>query len=165
MIVDGSEFADGERLVPDKALVEALAQRRNELLTALEKGEKPVYGVNTGMGRLAGVALDARQQAEHQRNLLIGRAVGGPPWLPPEDVRALLVVRLRDFLQPWSGVSPELVQFLVDRINDGFTPAVPRWWPRQFGRDHPAVARFPDVPRHRHGPRRRRRDSRFGGAR
>ncbi|MCR6485473.1 aromatic amino acid lyase [Amycolatopsis sp. OK19-0408] len=126
MIVTGSEFADGERLVLAKALVTALRERRQALLTALEKREKPVYGVNTGMGRLAGIALDTRQQAEHQRNLLIGRAVGGPPWLPPEDVRALLVVRLRDFLQPWSGVSPELVGFLVDRINDGFTPAVPR---------------------------------------
>jgi histidine ammonia-lyase len=126
MIVDGSGFADGERLVLTKPLVEALKTRRDEVLTALRTGENPVYGVNTGMGRLAGVALDARQQAEHQRNLLIGRAVGGPPWLPPEDVRALLVVRLRDFLRPWSGVSVDLVQFLVDRLNDGFTPAVPR---------------------------------------
>ncbi|WP_326945843.1 aromatic amino acid lyase [Amycolatopsis sp. NBC_01307] len=126
MIVTGSDFADGERLVLTKPLVEALKARRDEVLTALRKGENPVYGVNTGMGRLAGVALDARQQAEHQRNLLIGRAVGGPPWLPPEDVRALLVVRLRDFLRPWSGVSPDLVQFLVDRLNDGFTPAIPR---------------------------------------
>ncbi|UOX86807.1 aromatic amino acid lyase [Amycolatopsis sp. FBCC-B4732] len=125
MIVTDSGFADGERLVLDKPLVEELRRRREEVLTALE-GDVPVYGVNTGMGRLAGVALDARQQAEHQRNLLIGRAVGGPPWLPPADVRALLVVRLRDFLQPWSGVSAELVQFLVDRLNDGFTPAVPR---------------------------------------
>lgn len=127
MIVSDSEFADSERLVLDKALVDALSARRRELLTSLESGTKPIYGVNTGMGRLAGVALDPRQQAEHQRNLLIGRAVGGPPWLPPEDVRALLVVRLRDFLQPWSGVSPELVRFLVDRLNDGFTPAVPRF--------------------------------------
>jgi histidine ammonia-lyase len=127
MIVSDSEFADSERLVLDKPLVEALAARRKALLTSLGSGGQPVYGVNTGMGRLAGVALDPRQQAEHQRNLLIGRAVGGPPWLPPEDVRALLVVRLRDFLQPWSGVSPELVQFLVDRLNDGFTPAVPRF--------------------------------------
>ncbi len=127
MIVSDSEFADSERLVLDKPLVEALKLRRNELLTALAEREEPVYGVNTGMGRLAGVALDPRQQAEHQRNLLIGRAVGGPPWLPPEDVRALLVVRLRDFLRPWSGVSPELVQFLVERLNDGFTPAVPRF--------------------------------------
>jgi histidine ammonia-lyase len=125
MIVSDSEFADSERLVLDEPLVETLKQRRAALLTAL-RGEAPVYGVTTGMGRLAGVALDAGQQAEHQRNLLVGRAVGGPPWLPPEDVRALFVVRLRDFLRPWSGVSPELVQFLVDRLNDGFTPAVPR---------------------------------------
>lgn len=125
MIIDGTEFADSERLVLDKPLVETLRRRRKAALAALG-GDAPVYGVNTGMGRLAGVALDERQQAEHQRNLLIGRAVGGPPWLPPEDVRSLLLVRLRDFLQPWSGVSPELVQFLVDRLNDGFTPAVPR---------------------------------------
>ncbi|MGW3967531.1 aromatic amino acid lyase [Amycolatopsis sp. NPDC005003] len=127
MIVSDSEFADSERLILDKPLVETLKRRRNEVLAALAEPEKPVYGVTTGMGRLAGVALDPRQQAEHQRNLLIGRAVGGPPWLPPEDVRALLVVRLRDFLRPWSGVSAELVQFLVDRLNDGFTPAVPRF--------------------------------------
>ncbi|RSD25633.1 aromatic amino acid lyase [Amycolatopsis eburnea] len=125
MIVTDSGFADGERLVLDKPLVEELRRRREAVLTALGTGA-PVYGVTTGMGRLVGVALDARQQAEHQRNLLIGRAVGGPPWLPPADVRALLVARLRDFLQPWSGVSVELVQFLVDRLNDGFTPAVPR---------------------------------------
>jgi len=102
------------------------ATRRAELLAALEARETPVYGVNTGMGRLAGVRLDAEEQAAHQRNLLIGRAVGGPPWLPPEDARALLTVRLRDFRQPWSGVSPELVRFLADRIDDGFTPAIPR---------------------------------------
>ncbi|SFW48893.1 aromatic amino acid lyase [Amycolatopsis australiensis] len=126
MIVSGTDFADGERLELAKPLVETLSRRREALLTALGE-DAPVYGVTTGMGRLAGVALDARQQAEHQRNLLVGRAVGGPPWLPPEDVRALLLARLRDFLQPWSGLSPELVQFLVDRLNDGFTPAVPRF--------------------------------------
>lgn len=126
MIITGSGFADGERLVLAKPLVEALKRRREAAGILLSRPEKPVYGVTTGMGRLAGVALDARQQAEHQRNLLIGRAVGGPPWLPPEDVRALLLTRLDDFLRPWSAVSPELVQFLVDRLNDGFTPAVPR---------------------------------------
>ena len=35
MIIDGSEFADGERLVLDKALVRALKERRQVLLTAL----------------------------------------------------------------------------------------------------------------------------------
>ena len=39
----------------------------------------PVYGVNTGMGALSGVRLTGAQQREHQRNLLLARATGGPP--------------------------------------------------------------------------------------
>jgi histidine ammonia-lyase len=52
-----------------------------------------VYGVNTGMGWLASVGLDEAAQAGHQRNLLLGRAVGGPPWLPAAEARALLAAR------------------------------------------------------------------------
>jgi len=106
----------------DPALLAGLGENRARVLGALT--DRPVYGVNTGMGRLAGIAVDA--SAAHQRNLLIGRAVGGPPWLSPGEVRWLLLVRLRDLLAPEAGASPELVTFLVDRLNDGFTPAVPR---------------------------------------
>jgi histidine ammonia-lyase len=103
-----------------------VAANRRAMLAALAAADKPVYGVNTGMGRLAGVALDAEQQAAHQRNLLIGRAVGGPPWLPEPDVRALLAVKLHGLLAPTTAASPELATFLADRLNDGFVPAVPR---------------------------------------
>ncbi|MFJ8916174.1 aromatic amino acid lyase [Amycolatopsis sp. NPDC102389] len=106
----------------DPGLLAKLAENRARVLAAL--GERPVYGVNTGMGRLAGVSVEG--SAAHQRNLLIGRAVGGPPWLSAEEVRWLLLVRLRDLLAPEAGASPELVTFLVDRLNEGFTPAVPR---------------------------------------
>ncbi len=116
---------EAERIEIDTALLAALAENRARMLDTLKNGE-PVYGVNTGMGRLAGVALDERQQAEHQRNLLIGRAVGGPPWLSADEVRLLFLVRLRDLLSFEAGASPELVTFLVDRLNEGFTPAVPR---------------------------------------
>ncbi|MFE3178044.1 aromatic amino acid lyase [Amycolatopsis sp. NPDC059090] len=104
---------------------EALKRQREAMLTALDN-DSPVYGVNTGMGRLAGTRLTSEQQADHQRNLLVGRAVGGPPWLSPELTRALLRMRLRGFLRGDAAVSPELVGFLADRINDGFLPAVPR---------------------------------------
>ncbi|WP_410648627.1 aromatic amino acid lyase [Amycolatopsis sp. cmx-4-54] len=106
----------------DPALLARLGENRARVLAALT--ERPVYGVNTGMGRLAGTAAPA--SSAHQRNLLIGRAVGGPPWLSADEVRWLLLVRLRDLLAPEAGASPELVTFLVDRLNEGFTPAVPR---------------------------------------
>ena len=103
-----------------------VAANRSRMDDALRAANGPVYGVHTGMGRMVGVALDEEQQAGQQANLLIGRAVGGPPWLPEPDVRALLAVRLRGFLAPTTGASADLVQFLADRVNDNFVPAIPR---------------------------------------
>ncbi|HEY3711519.1 MAG TPA: aromatic amino acid lyase [Amycolatopsis sp.] len=117
---------DVERIELDPALLASVRANRSAMLAALDSAEGPIYGVNTGMGRLAGVRLSVAQQAEHQRNLLVGRAVGGPPWLTPEMTRALMIMRLRGFLRPEAAVSAELVSFLADRLNDGFVPAVPR---------------------------------------
>jgi histidine ammonia-lyase len=119
-------IAQGQPVRVDGSLLASVAATRERVLAALIAADRPVYGVNTGMGRLAGVVLGAGQQAAHQRNLLIGRAVGGPPWLPEQDARALLAVRLRGLLAPTTGASAELVRFLADRLNDGFVSAVPR---------------------------------------
>jgi histidine ammonia-lyase len=51
---------------------------------------------------------------------------GGPPWLEAAEARALLVARLANLVSGHAGVGPELCRFLVDRVNDGFVPAVPR---------------------------------------
>jgi histidine ammonia-lyase len=91
----------------------------------LARGD-PVYGVNTGMGALAGVRLTEAEQLAHQRNLLLARASGGPPWLGEADARALLAVRLRTFLAGDAGVSAALCQRLADLLNAGVVPAVPR---------------------------------------
>ena len=116
---------DGRRLAVSPAALERVAEGQAELAALLAGGAR-VYGVNTGMGWLASVDLDAAAQEVHQRNLLLGRAVGGPPWLEAAEVRALLVARLANLVSGHAGVGPELVRFLVDRVNDGFGPAVPR---------------------------------------
>jgi histidine ammonia-lyase len=115
----------GARLALAPAALERAAAGQAELAALLAGGAR-VYGVNTGMGWLASVDLDPAAQAGHQRNLLLGRAVGGPPWLEPAEARALLVARLGNLLSGHAGVGPELCRFLVDRVNDGFVPAVPR---------------------------------------
>lgn len=120
------EIVDGAEISVSDALLGTVAANRKLVIAALTSADKPVYGVNTGMGKLAGVTLTMAQQAEHQRNLLIGRAVGGPPWLSEREVRALFVIRLGDLLAPEAGASAELVRFLAARLNDGFVPAVPR---------------------------------------
>jgi histidine ammonia-lyase len=115
----------GRRLALAPSLLERVADGQAELAALLAAGTR-VYGVSTGTGWLASVDLAPAAQADHQRNLLLGRAVGGPPWLAAAEARALLVARLGNLVSGHAGVGPELCRFLVDRVNDGFVPAVPR---------------------------------------
>src|SRR5262249_32538233 len=101
-------------------------QRRCEAAREVLRRGDPVYGVTTGMGALAGVRLSEAQQLAHQRNLLLARASGGPPWLDAADARALIAVRLRTFLSGDSGVSAALCQRLAARLGQGIVPAIPR---------------------------------------
>jgi histidine ammonia-lyase len=110
-------------------LVPALAsevQTQRDRARAVLRSEAAVYGVNTGMGRLSSVRLSDAEQQVHQRNLLVGRATGGPPWLAEADVRAIIAVRLRTFLSGDAAVSASLCQRLADFLAAGIVPAVPR---------------------------------------
>jgi len=118
-------IADGRPVTLASSLLDDV-QRQCERARAVLAGGGPVYGVNTGMGALSGVALTESQQRAHQRNLMLARAVGGPPWLPSGDVRAIFAVRLRTFLNGDAGVSAALCQRLADVLNAGLVPAVPR---------------------------------------
>lgn len=113
----------GLRLAP--GLAREVDRRCRQARAVLREGA-PVYGVNTGMGLLSGVRLTAAQQRAHQRNLLLARATGGPPWLDEADARALVAVRLRTFLAGDSGVSAALCQRLAGMLGAGLAPAVPR---------------------------------------
>ncbi|MGH3491751.1 MAG: aromatic amino acid lyase [Sciscionella sp.] len=115
---------EGRRLRLSAELSDRMAANRAAALHRLRTGEG-VYGVDTGMGRLSSVRLDEAQQAEHQHNLLLARAVGGPPWLGRADVRAVFAVRLATFLSGDAGVSLQLCQTLLGWLNDDLTPAVP----------------------------------------
>ncbi len=106
-------------------LLTVVQHRCEQARQALRDG-RPVYGVNTGLGALSPVRLTEQQQRSHQRNLLLARATGGPPWLEEPEVRAIFTVRLLTFLSGEAGVSAGLCQRLADFLNHGIVPAVPR---------------------------------------
>ncbi|WP_305785463.1 aromatic amino acid lyase [Symbioplanes lichenis] len=117
--------ARGEsRLTLADGLLAEVGENRRRVLRDLD-GDQPVYGVNTGMGALAGVRLDAEAQQRHQDTLMTGRAVGSAPWLRREEARALLAVRLRTLLHPAAGSSPELCRHLAALLDADVVPAVP----------------------------------------
>ena len=111
------------RIAPE--LLAAVRRRRAEAMAALADG-RLVYGVNTGLGALSSVRLTEQQQRSHQRNLLVARASGGPPWLEEPEARAVVTVRLLTFLSGDAAVSAELCQRLAELLNHDLVPAVPR---------------------------------------
>ena len=117
--------AAGRAVRIEPELLAAVRRQRAEAVAALGDG-RLVYGVNTGMGALSSVRLTEQQQRSHQRNLLLARATGGPPWLSEPEVRAVVAVRLLTFLTGDAAVSAELCQRLADLLNRGVVPAVPR---------------------------------------
>lgn len=122
-VIDDVARAGGTiELAPD--LLTELSASRAATLADLN-GDVPVYGVNTGMGAFSSVRLDPVAQAHHQNTLMAGRAVGSPPWLRRDQARALLAARLRTFLNPTAGVSPDLCRYLADLLNADVVPAVP----------------------------------------
>ncbi|MGZ4459840.1 MAG: aromatic amino acid lyase, partial [Nocardioidaceae bacterium] len=108
---------------PDLA---AFVERRCASVRAALADGTPVYGVSTGMGAMSEQWLSAAEQAGQQRALLLARAVGGPPWLDADEVRGVLAVRLRGFLNGDSGVSLDLCRRLLALLSAGVLPAVPR---------------------------------------
>jgi len=92
-----------------------------------EAGE-PVYGVTTGFGGMANVAIPAGEVTQLQNNLVRFMTSGAGGYLPKEDVRAALLLRLNSHLKGASGVRRELLRRAELFLNEGVTPQV-----REYG--------------------------------
>ncbi len=90
----------------------------------VKEGRK-VYGVTTGFGALADVAIACQQARVLQRNVLLSHAAGVGEPLPEEVVRAAMLLRVRDAALGRSGLSLKSVQRIVDFLNLGVVPVVP----------------------------------------
>ncbi len=84
-----------------------------------------VYGINTGFGALAEVAIAPDQLAALQVNLLRSHAAGVGDPLSPADVRAVMVLRANVLAKGCSGIRLETLEALLAMINAGVLPHVP----------------------------------------
>ncbi|WP_457390660.1 histidine ammonia-lyase [Roseateles sp. P5_E1] len=95
------------------------------LVAAAAAGDAPVYGVNTGFGKLASTRIAKDQLAALQLNLIRSHAVGVGAPMSPEVVRLMLATKAGSLARGFSGVRREVVQSLLDALSAGFVPYVP----------------------------------------
>jgi len=84
----------------------------------------PVYGINTGFGKLSDVRIDRKDTALLQKNLLMSHACGVGNPLSVEVVRGMMLLRVNALIKGRSGVRPETVLKLVEMLNALVTPVV-----------------------------------------
>lgn len=102
----------------------AVARSRAVVDRALASG-LPSYGINTGFGAMASVAIPAREREALQLNLLRSHAAGVGPPLGRDVVRAIVLLRANSLASGLSGVRPVVINRLLDLLRRDVTPVVP----------------------------------------
>ncbi len=101
--------------------VEAAARAIDRVVAA----GAPVYGVNTGFGKLASVRIDTADLTTLQRNIVLSHCAGVGEPLPMPVTRLMMALKLASLAQGASGVRWETLQQLADCLDRGLVPVVP----------------------------------------
>jgi len=116
--------AGGAALVIDDAAREAIRASAAVVQRAAQ-GDAPVYGVNTGFGKLASTRISQADLDQLQLNLIRSHSVGvGEPLTAPV-VRLMLALKAASLARGASGVREEVVDTLLAVHNAGLVPFVP----------------------------------------
>ncbi|MDO4988080.1 MAG: histidine ammonia-lyase [Synergistes sp.] len=95
------------------------------VLKWVEEG-RVVYGITTGFGDLASVAIPRDKVRQLQENLLMSHACGVGEDYPEDVVRAIMLLRVNTLTRGYSGISLATLQQMVDLLNFGIHPVVPQ---------------------------------------
>jgi histidine ammonia-lyase len=86
---------------------------------------KPVYGINTGFGKLAQTHIADDQLELLQRNLVLSHSVGVGPPLSDEVVRLTMLLKVASLARGFSGVRSEVVDAILAMLNAEIYPSIP----------------------------------------
>ncbi|MEZ5782487.1 MAG: histidine ammonia-lyase [Rhizobiaceae bacterium] len=90
----------------------------------LARGE-PVYGINTGFGKLASVRIPASDLETLQRNIVLSHAAGTGEPMPVSVARLMMALKMASLAQGASGVKPETLDMLEAMLAHDIIPVVP----------------------------------------
>ena len=114
----------GQPLVMDPLALPAI-QASADVVRRAAEGTAPVYGVNTGFGKLASTRISEADLATLQLNLIRSHSVGVGDPLAPAVVRLMLAIKAASLARGHSGVRPVIIDTLLAVHNAGLIPYVP----------------------------------------
>jgi histidine ammonia-lyase len=100
-------------------------RKSQALVEAYANGNAPVYGVNTGFGKLANQRINKEQLHTLQLNLIRSHSVGVGEPLSAPIVRLMMATKAASLARGYSGVREVVIDTLLAVHNAGLIPDVP----------------------------------------
>jgi histidine ammonia-lyase len=104
-----------------KSRVDAAAK----IVADAARGDKPVYGINTGFGKLASTHIASAKTEQLQRNLILSHCCGVGEPLPREIVRLIIALKMLSLGRGASGVRWDLILRLQTFLQLDIIPVIP----------------------------------------
>mgnify|MGYP000898203607 CR=1 FL=1 len=101
-----------------------LVKKARRFVEEVVEQEKPVYGINTGFGKLSDTPIPKEDVSKLQENLLMSHACGVGTPFTDEIVRGMMVLRVNALIKGHSGIRPETLYKLVELLNKDVCPVV-----------------------------------------
>ncbi|WED44204.1 histidine ammonia-lyase [Legionella cardiaca] len=102
-----------------------LIQASCEVIQQILHDKRTVYGVNTGFGSLAKQSISAEHLKQLQRNIVLSHACGTGELLSDNQVSLILLLKINNLAQGYSGVRQELIEALSTLYNKRIYPCIP----------------------------------------
>ena len=100
-------------------------RKSQALVEAYANGDAPVYGVNTGFGKLANQRINKEQLHTLQLNLIRSHSVGVGEPLSAPIIRLMMATKAASLARGYSGVREVVIDTLLAVHNAGLVPDVP----------------------------------------
>lgn len=123
-LADWRDIYFGSPLTLDPAARNAVAASAAAVERIVAQGA-PVYGINTGFGKLASVRIAEADLATLQRNIVLSHAAGVGEACPRAVVRLMLALKLASLGQGASGVRPATVALIEAMLRVDVLPVIP----------------------------------------
>lgn len=100
-------------------------ERAASTVDNLVQAGKPVYGLNTGFGRLAHVRISDADLTRLQQNLVMSHMTGYGPPLSEDVVRLVIALKIASLGRGASGAQLRTVTLLEKMLDRGIVPVIP----------------------------------------
>lgn len=133
IVVDGESLSIGDVVQVSRnyagVKLDRQAAKRMEAskkaVAEILKSDGLAYGIKTGFGEMASIAVPEEDLLELQINLIRSHSAAVGDALDEQFVRAAMLLRANSLAKGYSGVRVRVVQTLLDMLNKGVHPIVP----------------------------------------